>query len=83
MPCSFLLYIYQLNDLVVADAVDAESESTASESLSAKETIDIKEVKRVDHILASLLRKVDFVTIMFISLANRIRKRIIHKSEIL
>lgn len=37
--------------------VDAESESAASESLSTKETIDIREVKRVDHILASLLRK--------------------------
>ncbi|XP_068648414.1 mediator of RNA polymerase II transcription subunit 6 isoform X1 [Aristolochia californica] len=37
--------------------VDAESESTSIEPKSGKETIDLKEVKRVDHILASLQRK--------------------------
>ncbi|KAL7100027.1 hypothetical protein ACP275_09G123000 [Erythranthe tilingii] len=37
--------------------VDAENESTSSEPKAAKETIDFKELKRVDHILASLQRK--------------------------
>ncbi|XP_057977047.1 mediator of RNA polymerase II transcription subunit 6 [Malania oleifera] len=37
--------------------VDAENESAAFESKVGKETIDFKEVKRVDHILASLQRK--------------------------
>ncbi|KAG2722816.1 hypothetical protein I3760_02G144400 [Carya illinoinensis] len=37
--------------------VDAENDSPALESKFAKETIDFKEVKRVDHILASLQRK--------------------------
>ncbi|KAK6148789.1 hypothetical protein DH2020_016314 [Rehmannia glutinosa] len=37
--------------------VDAENESTSSETKAAKETIDFKELKRVDHILASLQRK--------------------------
>ncbi|KAJ4977525.1 hypothetical protein NE237_002631 [Protea cynaroides] len=37
--------------------VDAENESSAFEPKLRKETIDFKEVKRVDHILASLQRK--------------------------
>ncbi|XP_070016169.1 mediator of RNA polymerase II transcription subunit 6 [Nicotiana sylvestris] len=37
--------------------VAAENESEASEPKPAKETIDFKELKRVDHILASLQRK--------------------------
>ncbi|XP_076934839.1 mediator of RNA polymerase II transcription subunit 6-like [Bidens hawaiensis] len=37
--------------------VDSEDEKTSLEPKSAKETIDVKEVKRVDHILASLQRK--------------------------
>ncbi|KAL5575535.1 hypothetical protein UlMin_017234 [Ulmus minor] len=37
--------------------VDSEIESAAFESKVGKETIDFKEVKRVDHILASLQRK--------------------------
>lgn len=41
-----------------SDAVDAENESTSSEAKATKETIDFKELKRVDHILASLQRKV-------------------------
>ncbi|KAE8124492.1 hypothetical protein FH972_019373 [Carpinus fangiana] len=36
---------------------DTENESAASESKVVKETINFKEVKRVDHILASLQRK--------------------------
>uniref|UniRef100_A0A5B7ADQ7 Putative mediator of RNA polymerase II transcription subunit 6 n=1 Tax=Davidia involucrata TaxID=16924 RepID=A0A5B7ADQ7_DAVIN len=36
---------------------DAENESAAFESKVGKETINFKEVKRVDHILASLQRK--------------------------
>ncbi|KAH6773455.1 RNA polymerase transcriptional regulation mediator-like protein [Perilla frutescens var. hirtella] len=37
--------------------VDAENESASSEPKPPKETIDFKELKRVDHILASLQRK--------------------------
>ncbi|OVA14465.1 Mediator complex [Macleaya cordata] len=37
--------------------VDGENESTGLEPKVAKETIDFKELKRVDHILASLQRK--------------------------
>ncbi|KAL3511722.1 hypothetical protein ACH5RR_024439 [Cinchona calisaya] len=37
--------------------VDAENEAAASESKANKETIDFKEIKRVDHILTSLRRK--------------------------
>ncbi|XP_030535986.1 mediator of RNA polymerase II transcription subunit 6 [Rhodamnia argentea] len=37
--------------------VDGEDESSASDSKVTKETIDIKEVKRIDHILASLQRR--------------------------
>ncbi|KZV19282.1 mediator of RNA polymerase II transcription subunit 6 [Dorcoceras hygrometricum] len=37
--------------------VDTEIESKSSESKTAKETIDFKELKRLDHILASLQRK--------------------------
>lgn len=40
------------------EAVEAENESASSEPKAAKETIDFKELKRVDHILASLQRKV-------------------------
>ncbi|XP_020090764.1 mediator of RNA polymerase II transcription subunit 6 [Ananas comosus] len=36
---------------------EAESEAASSESKTTKETINIKELKRVDHILASLQRK--------------------------
>ncbi|KAK1553086.1 hypothetical protein Q3G72_028587 [Acer saccharum] len=37
--------------------VDAENEGATLDSKVTKETIDFKEVKRVDHILASLQRK--------------------------
>ncbi|PWA74244.1 mediator of RNA polymerase II transcription subunit 6 [Artemisia annua] len=37
--------------------VDPENENTSVEPKAAKEAIDFKEVKRVDHILASLQRK--------------------------
>ncbi|XP_051134750.1 mediator of RNA polymerase II transcription subunit 6 [Andrographis paniculata] len=37
--------------------VEAESEDSPSETKTAKEAIDFKELKRVDHILASLQRK--------------------------
>ncbi|XP_055828041.1 mediator of RNA polymerase II transcription subunit 6 [Solanum dulcamara] len=37
--------------------VDSENDSPASETKPAKEAIDFKELKRVDHILASLQRK--------------------------
>ncbi|PNX73955.1 mediator of RNA polymerase II transcription subunit 6-like protein [Trifolium pratense] len=36
---------------------DSENETTIPEPKAAKETIDLKEIKRVDHILASLQRK--------------------------
>ncbi|KAL2539166.1 Mediator of RNA polymerase II transcription subunit 6 [Abeliophyllum distichum] len=38
-------------------AVDVENENTATESKVNKETIDFKELKRLDHILASMQRK--------------------------
>ncbi|KAG6425885.1 hypothetical protein SASPL_110093 [Salvia splendens] len=49
-------------DLVVftfafPETVDAENESASSEPKAPKETINFKELKRVDHILASLQRK--------------------------
>ncbi|GAB4839660.1 hypothetical protein Ancab_029186 [Ancistrocladus abbreviatus] len=37
--------------------VDGESDGAAADLKTSKETIDLKEVKRVDHILASLQRK--------------------------
>ncbi|KAI5674842.1 hypothetical protein M9H77_05792 [Catharanthus roseus] len=37
--------------------VDSENETAASDSKAIKETIDFKEIKRVDHILASMQRK--------------------------
>ncbi|KAL2454695.1 Mediator of RNA polymerase II transcription subunit 6 [Abeliophyllum distichum] len=37
--------------------VDVENENTAPESKVTKETIDFKELKRLDHILASMQRK--------------------------
>ncbi|KAG6534150.1 hypothetical protein ZIOFF_008034 [Zingiber officinale] len=36
---------------------DAENEEPNSESINGKEAIDLKELKRVDHILATLQRK--------------------------
>lgn len=42
-------------------AVDSENDSPASETKPAKEAIDFKELKRVDHILASLQRKVNVI----------------------
>lgn len=43
-------------------SVDSEKETTLPEPKAAKETIDLKEIKRVDHILASLQRKVSCYT---------------------
>ncbi|KAL5160320.1 Mediator of RNA polymerase II transcription subunit 6 [Glycine soja] len=40
-----------------AGSVDSENGTALLESKTAKETIDIKEAKRVDHILASLQRR--------------------------
>lgn len=37
--------------------MDSENDSPASETKPTKEAIDFKELKRVDHILASLQRK--------------------------
>jgi len=45
-------------DCVSSGLVDSENETTLPEPKAAKETIDLKEIKRVDHILASLQRKV-------------------------
>ncbi|CAJ1951045.1 unnamed protein product [Sphenostylis stenocarpa] len=47
----------KLEKIGYAGSVDSENETALVESKTAKETIDIKEVKRVDHILASLQRK--------------------------
>lgn len=41
-----------------SDAVDSENENAPLDSKVGKETIDFKEMKRIDHILASLQRKV-------------------------
>ncbi|KAJ1390940.1 Mediator complex, subunit Med6 [Sesbania bispinosa] len=43
--------------LPASGSVDSENETALLESKVGKETIDVKEVKRVDHILASLQRK--------------------------
>lgn len=37
---------------------DSESDDANDDSAATKETIDLRELKRVDHILASLQRKV-------------------------
>lgn len=47
-----------LSICAVGDAVDSENENAVVESKASKEPIDFKEVKRIDHILASLQRKV-------------------------
>ncbi|KAK9282495.1 hypothetical protein L1049_005414 [Liquidambar formosana] len=47
--------------LIIDDAVDAKNESVALELKFGKETIEFKEVKRIDHILASLQRKLQAV----------------------
>lgn len=39
-------------------AVETESDAATTESKIQKEAIDVKELKRIDHILASLQRKV-------------------------
>ena len=44
--------------LFIGDAVDSENEDVVPEPKVSKETIDFKEVKRIDHILGSLQRKV-------------------------
>lgn len=43
---------------IFSDIVDAENEKTVLESKATKDAIDFKELKRLDHILASLQRKV-------------------------
>lgn len=48
------------------DAVDSENEAAAFESKVTKETIDFKEVKRVDLILQSLQRKVTMIELKHI-----------------
>lgn len=55
---SLLFCVWGLYFVITSDAVDAENESGGLESKVAKETIALKELKRVDHILASLQRKV-------------------------
>lgn len=47
---------------LLSGSVDTEKETTVPEPKAAKETIDLKEIKRVDHILASLQRKVSWYT---------------------
>lgn len=39
---------------------DAESDDANDDSTAGKETYDLREIKRVDHILASLQRKVSY-----------------------
>ncbi|TQE05817.1 hypothetical protein C1H46_008500 [Malus baccata] len=47
------------NSFKFCDTVDSENEAAAFESKVTNETIDFKEVKRVDLILQSLQRKID------------------------
>ena len=54
----YLLILCSLTDCVSSGLVESENETTIPEPKAAKETIDLKEIKRVDHILASLQRKV-------------------------
>jgi hypothetical protein len=42
-------------------AADADSESVSSDSKPQKEAVNIKELKRVDHILGALGRKVEIL----------------------
>lgn len=46
------------------NTVEAENDNASSEPKAPKETIDFKELKRVDHILASLQRKVDCTALL-------------------
>lgn len=60
--------------------MDSENESSASETKPAKETIDFKGLRRVDHILASLQQKVKclntgtivFSDVVFLPLDKRV-----------
>lgn len=56
--CHYEFNVHGFNLFTFFDAVDSENEAAAFESKVTKETIDFKEVKRVDHILQSLQRKV-------------------------
>lgn len=56
-------FIIGLN--ICCDTVEADNEGSSFESKAGKETIDFKEVKRIDHILASLHRKVTWLTKFF------------------
>uniref|UniRef100_A0A453R469 Mediator complex subunit 6 n=1 Tax=Aegilops tauschii subsp. strangulata TaxID=200361 RepID=A0A453R469_AEGTS len=46
-----------LEIFVLLFTAETEADAAASESKAQKETIDLKELKRVDHILMSLQRK--------------------------
>lgn len=48
------------------DTVEPENDNASSEPKPPKETIDFKELKRVDHILASLQRKVDYILALLV-----------------
>ena len=51
-------------------AVETESDAAASESKTQKEAIDLKELKRIDHILSSLKRKV--IVLFFSAVINNL-----------
>lgn len=55
--CCFFISLELCKEWFIYDAVD-EKESATFDPKAGKETIDLKEVKRIDHILASLQRKV-------------------------
>ena len=44
--------------------IDGESDDTADDAVASKETIDIRELKRIDHIINSLQRKVSYTMIV-------------------
>lgn len=64
------------------DVSDSENENVSLEPKAAKETIDFKEVKRVDHILASLQRKVNHTLFIFIFLHNYIFSNSVHLGHV-
>lgn len=57
---TFILYVvfFPLSCNPSLVAVDNENDGASLDSKAGKEIIDFKEVKRIDHILANLQRKV-------------------------
>lgn len=59
MAAPAIAYLPPSSDIFfIFDLVEDEDESSTTKSQASKETINFKEVKRIDHILTSLHRKV-------------------------